>query len=199
MTEILIATHNPGKVREYRALLDEMPFVWRLLADLHIHQDIEETGVTFEENARLKAIAYQQLSSLPTLADDSGLEVDALAGAPGVYSARYAGPGASDEDRYRLLLDNLAAVPDGQRQARFVCVTVLALPDGTLTAARGTVEGRILFEPRGENGFGYDPVFWIDEKERTMAQLTSEEKNHVSHRARALADLRPQLVRLLNA
>lgn len=197
MKDTLLATSNPGKLREYETLLDGLPVRWWLLSDLELGLEVEETGDTFEENARLKAIGYAQASGLPTLADDSGLVVDALDGAPGVRSARYAGPGATDEDRYRLLLRHLADVPEGQRTARFVCVAAIALPDGTLATARGTVEGRILHEPRGDGGFGYDPVFWVKEMGCTMAQLDREDKNRISHRGRAVAALRPEIVRMM--
>lgn len=197
MKDVLLATHNPGKRREYELLLEDLPVKWHLLPDLGIDTDVEETGETFEENAVLKARAYAKISGLPTLADDSGLEVDALNGEPGVYSARYAGPDASDEDRYRLLLHKLEGVPDGERNARFVCVTALALPNGTLVTAEGTVEGHIVRQPRGVGGFGYDPVFYVTEKGGTMAELGVAVKNEVSHRGRALVALRPELVRLL--
>jgi XTP/dITP diphosphohydrolase len=197
MKDVLLATRNPGKLREYESLLQGLPVRWRLLSDLGIDTEVEETGETFEENARLKALAYTRESGLPTLADDSGLVVDALGGAPGVRSARYAGPSASDEDRYRMLLRNLEDVPDEERDARFVCVVAVALPDGMLKTAPGTVEGRITREPRGTGGFGYDPVFWVTEMGCTMAQLDTGDKNRVSHRGRALAALRPELVRLL--
>jgi XTP/dITP diphosphohydrolase len=197
MKDVLLATRNPGKLREYESLLQGLPVRWRLLSDLGIDTEVEETGETFEENARLKALAYTRESGLPTLADDSGLVVDALGGAPGVRSARYAGPSASDEDRYRMLLRNLENVPDEARDARFVCVVAVALPDGMLKTAPGTVEGRITREPRGTGGFGYDPVFWVTEMGCTMAQLDTGDKNRVSHRGRALAALRPELVRLL--
>lgn len=198
MQTALLATSNLGKLREYEPLLDGLPVRWTLLSDLELDLEVEETGTTFEENARLKAVTYAQASGLPTLADDSGLEVDALDGAPGVRSARYAGPSASDEDRYRLLLHNLEGVPDDQRMARFVCVAAMALPSGPIATALGTVEGRITREPRGAGGFGYDPVFWVAEKGRTMAQLEQDEKNRISHRGRAVTALRPEIVRLLD-
>jgi len=197
MTDVLLATRNPGKLREYESLLEGLPFRWHLLTDIGLDMEVEETGETFEENARLKALAYSRASDLPTLADDSGLAVVALGGAPGVRSARYAGPGASDEDRYRLLLRNLEGVPDGKRAARFVCVAAFALPNGSLATAEGTVEGRILHGPRGDGGFGYDPVFYVNEMGCTMAELVTADKNRVSHRGRALVALRPEIVRLL--
>jgi len=184
---LLIATNNPGKVREYRELLADLPVEITFPAQEGLLLTVEETGETFEANARLKALAYSRASGLPALADDSGLEVDALDGAPGVHSARYAGPEADDTDRYRKLLAALADVPAGQRSARFRCVVALARPDGTVQTAAGTCEGRIAFAPRGEHGFGYDPVFIVaGYGGRTMAELAPETKNRISHRARAV-------------
>jgi len=194
--KLLIATHNPGKAREYRALLAGLPLELVWPDELGLDLQVDEAGSTFEENARLKALAYARASGLWTLADDSGLEVDALGGAPGVHSARYAGPGASDADRYRLLLERMAGVPEGQRQARFRCVVALASPEGQVWTAEGKVEGVIAWEPRGENGFGYDPVFYMPDLGCTMAELPREEKNRLSHRARAVEAIRPLLVRV---
>lgn len=194
--KLLIATHNPGKVREYRALLAGLPLELTWPGELGLNLQVEESGSSFEENARLKALAYARASGLWTLADDSGLEVDALGGAPGISSARYAGPGASDADRYRLLLERMAGVPEGQRQARFRCVVALASPDGRVWTAEGRVEGVVAWEPRGENGFGYDPVFYMPDLGRTMAELPEQEKNRLSHRARAVQAIRPVLARL---
>jgi XTP/dITP diphosphohydrolase len=202
--KLLVATNNPGKVQEYE----------ELLADLSLPQEIEitfpgqeglalevdESGETFEENARLKALAFARASGLLTLADDSGLEVDALGGAPGVHSARYGGPHADDVDRYRKLLDALAEVPASRRSARFRCVVALALPDGTVHTADGACEGEIGFAPRGEHGFGYDPVFVVaGYGGRTMAELAPEVKNRISHRARAVTAARSVLVQLLSS
>ncbi len=194
--KLLVATHNPGKVRELRALLEDLPLELTWPGELGLDLQVEESGATFEENARLKALAYARASGLWTLADDSGLEVDALGGAPGVRSARYGGPGASDADRYRLLLERMAAVPEGKRQARFRCVVALASPDGRIWTAEGKVEGVVAWEPRGENGFGYDPVFYMPDLGCTMAELPEEEKNRLSHRARAVLAIRPLLARL---
>ena len=189
--KLLVATNNPGKVREYEELLTGLPFRVTYPAQEGIDLEVEESGATFEENARLKALAFARASGLLTLADDSGLEVDALGGAPGVYSARYAGPGAGDADRYRKLLGELAAVPEGRRAARFRCVIALAWPDGTVRTVEGTCEGQIGFVPRGEHGFGYDPVFIVDGRGgQTMAELPPEVKNRISHRARAVEALR---------
>lgn len=190
MRKLLVATNNPGKVREYEELLLGLPLQVTYPRQEGLDLEVEETGETFEANARLKATAYARASGLPTLADDSGLEVDVLHAAPGVYSARYAGPGASDADRYRKLLAALEGVPDGQRGARFRCVVALALPDGTIRTGEGRVEGHIAHAPRGDNGFGYDPVFVVDGYGGlTMAELPAEEKNRISHRARAVQAL----------
>ncbi len=185
MRKLLVATHNQGKVREYRELLADLPLEVTYLDPEGITTEVEETGATFEENARLKAVAYAELSGFWTWADDSGLEVDALAGAPGVYSARYAGPHATDSDRYCKLLDALAGVPWDQRTARFRCAVALATPGGEVRTVDGACEGIIAFGPAGGNGFGYDPVFYFPENDQTMAQLPPEVKNQVSHRGRA--------------
>lgn len=183
--KLLVATHNPGKVREYRELLAGLPLEVTYLDAEGITQDVDETGATFTENAILKATTYAQLTGLWVWADDSGLEVDALGGAPGVYSARFAGPDASDADRYRKLLDALAGVPWDRRTARFRCTVALATPEGAVRTAGGVCEGTIAFGPAGSNGFGYDPVFYLPEHGLTMAQLPPEMKNEISHRGRA--------------
>ena len=185
--KLLVATHNPGKVREYRELLAQLPIEVTYLDAEGITQEVEETGETFAANAILKAQAYAATSGLWTWADDSGLEVDALDGAPGIYSSRYAGPGATDADRYRKLLDALTGVAWSQRTARFRCVVALATPDGQLQTAEGTCEGIIAFGPTGSNGFGYDPVFFLPDRGVTMAQLPAEVKNRISHRGLAAA------------
>ncbi|MEA3345820.1 MAG: XTP/dITP diphosphatase [Chloroflexota bacterium] len=195
--KLLIATRNRGKLREYEALLAGLELQLVDLTEMGISLEVEETGETFEENAVLKARAYAQASGLLTLADDSGLEVDALGGEPGVRTARYGGRGASDEDRYRLLLRRLEGVPKGERGARFRCVIAIATPDGELHTAEGVCEGCIAFQPRGSHGFGYDPVFFVPEYGCTMAQLPPEVKNRISHRARAAEGAREILHRLL--
>jgi XTP/dITP diphosphohydrolase len=197
--KILVATHNAGKLREYAELLADVapggkPVEWVSLADLGIEADVEETGATFEENARLKAVAYARQSGLLTLADDSGLEVDALDGGPGVRSARYGGPGLDDAGRYRLLLENLEGVHDAERGARFRCVVAVGTPEGEVHTAEGICEGRIAHQPRGEHGFGYDPVFYVEARGATMAELGPAVKNRISHRARALEAIRPTLL-----
>ncbi|HIC93340.1 MAG TPA: non-canonical purine NTP pyrophosphatase, partial [Anaerolineae bacterium] len=158
MPKLLIATNNPGKLREYEELLAGLPLELTSPAREGLSLEVAETGESFAENARLKAVAYARASGLLTLADDSGLEVDALSGRPGVHSARYAGEGADDEERYRLLLEEMRGVPWEKRTARFRCVIAIATPEGEVRTAEGTCEGIIAFEPRGEHGFGYDPV-----------------------------------------
>jgi XTP/dITP diphosphohydrolase len=200
--KILVATRNPGKLREYAALLtgsspDDEPVEWVSLSDLAIKTEVNETGATLEENARLKAVTYAQESGLLTLADDSGLEVDALGGAPGVHSARFGRPGLNDAGRYQLLLEKLDGVPDAERSARFRCVVAICTPQGGTYTAQGVCEGRITHSPRGEHGFGYDPVFWVEGRGATMAELPPEVKNQISHRAQALKAIKPLLAKLL--
>ncbi len=165
------------------------------LRDLKITHVPSETGASFAENATIKAKGYAGKSGLLTLADDSGLEVAALGGAPGIQSARYAGEGASDQDRINLLLSNLRSVPTEKRTARFVCVIALALPDGNVHLFTGECGGTIIFEARGTNGFGYDPVFYMPELGKTMAELSDDLKNQVSHRARAANQAREYLTK----
>jgi XTP/dITP diphosphohydrolase len=185
MVKLLIATNNPGKVKEYQALLAGLPLELTYPAQEGLDMEVAETGGSFAENASLKATAYAKASGLLTLADDSGLEVDALGGEPGIRSARYAGRGASDEERYRLLLEKLRGVPWEKRTARFRCVIAVATPQGQIHTAEGACEGIIAFEPKGEHGFGYDPVFYFQEYGKTMAELPLEIKNRISHRAKA--------------
>lgn len=185
MPSLLIATTNQNKLREYAAIFAGLPLELRTLRDLGITDDVDETGATFAENARLKAAFYAARSGLPALADDSGLEVHALGGEPGVRSARYAGPGASDADRNALLLQKLAHVPFHARLARFVCAIALGLPDGTLEDVEGSLPGVIDMAPRGTHGFGYDPLFYVLDENATLAELPPERKNAISHRAQA--------------
>ncbi len=182
---MLVATNNPGKVEEYEELLAGLPLELTYPAQEGLDIEVAETGGSFTENATLKATAYARASGLLTLADDSGLEVDALGGEPGIRSARYAGKGASDEDRYQLLLEKLREVPWEERTARFRCVIAVATPEGQVHNAEGSCEGIIAFAPKGEHGFGYDPVFYFPEYGMTMAELPPEIKNQISHRARA--------------
>jgi XTP/dITP diphosphohydrolase len=198
MTRLLVATNNPGKQREYQQLLAPLGLLLLTPQDLAQAPTVLESGATYGENARLKALGHQRSSGLLTLADDSGLEVDALDGEPGLHSARYAGPGSGDADRYRLLLAKLEGVPREQRTARFRCVVVLAVPGGETYSTEGICEGVIAFEPSGDNGFGYDPVFYLPKHDRTMAQLLPELKNRISHRARAMHKMLPILRRILS-
>lgn len=195
---LLVATHNVGKAREFADILSDMTIGWQTLDDVGVTHEVPETGATFRDNAILKASGYAQMTGLLTLADDSGLEVDALGGEPGVLSARYGGPGTTAEDRYRLLLSKLRDVDPPRRTARFHCVVALAAPDGTiLGTADGVCEGVIALEPAGEGGFGYDPVFFMPEWGRTMAQLAAANKHRISHRGRAAAAIAPLLRRVL--
>ena len=193
---LLIATNNPGKMREFATLLAGLPLTFLSLKQAGISFDVDENGQTLAENALIKARAYGAASRLPTLADDSGLEVDALDGAPGICSARYAGPGATDQDRYRKLLAVLGDLSPEHRSARFRCVIALSLPDGSECTVDGACEGLIGAAPRGEHGFGYDPIFYLPALGCTMAELSSELKDRISHRARAVMRIRPALRRL---
>lgn len=196
---LLIATHNRGKLTEYQEIFGEMGPALLTLDDVGITHDVEETGKTFLENARLKAEAYARASGILTLADDSGLEVDALNGEPGVYSKRYAGDGKSDAERNEFLLERLRTVPREARAARFRCAIVIADPGGQTWTAEGTCEGEMAFEPRGTNGFGYDPIFIVQERGRHLAELTSQEKNRISHRGLAALKAREILAELARA
>jgi len=193
---LLLATNNKGKVREYRSLLQSLPFDLVTLAEVGITADVEEVGETLEENARLKAIALAAQSQVLALADDSGLEVNALGGEPGRLSARYAGEGASDRDRVGYLLAKLEGVPWEERSARFRCVIAIAAPDGQVEFCSGDCRGVIALEPKGEQGFGYDPIFYLPELDKTMAELPLEVKNEVSHRGKAARKVSQALKRL---
>jgi len=196
MPKLLLATFNPGKVREYRALLDGIDYRITTLAEEGITQAVAESGHSYEQNARLKAVACAKLSGITTLADDSGLEVDALGGEPGIKSARYAGETATDRDKVDLVLAKLAGVAWEQRTACFKCVIVIATPEGRTHACFGECLGIIAFEPSGNNGFGYDPIFFLPELGKTMAELPPETKNKISHRARASQKAREVLRQL---
>ena len=185
MRELLLATTNYHKLEEYRAIFSGLPFHFHSPHDIHLDLDVEETGTTFAENAELKALAYARASGMLTLADDSGLEIDALGGAPGIYSARFAGKETSYEERFRLLLEQLKGLTRERRTARFRCAITLAEPSGNYQTVEGTLEGLIADTPRGQYGFGYDPIFFIPELGKTSAELTPEHKNRISHRGRA--------------
>ena len=187
-----VATRNQGKLLEFRSLLSPLKSEILSLSDLSINEEIEETGETFAENARIKAIGYSRLIRFPVLADDSGLEVAALGGRPGVHSARYAGAGASDSDRVQKLLGELARSRGG-REARFVCALALAQEGILLRESQGLCSGIIAAAPQGASGFGYDPVFFLPSLGKTFAQLREAEKNQHSHRAQAVAALLRQL------
>lgn len=198
MTKLLIATNNPGKLREYQEILADLPVTLTWPAAEGLTLDPEETGQTFAENAIIKATAFARASGLLTLADDFGLEIDALGGEPGVYSARYGGTAKDDQvGRYQLVLTKLAGIPPEQRTARFRCVVALADGAHLLGTAQGAVEGTIAFEPQGSNGFGYDPIFCVSELNCTMAELPSAQKHRISHRARAVQAARPLLLKTL--
>ena len=184
----VIATHNAKKLKELKRILEPLGFDAVIREDL---PEVEETGTTFAENALLKAESACKVTGMPAIADDSGLVVDALGGAPGVYSARYAGEGATDRQRYEKLLEELREVPTEQRTARFVSAVCCVFPDGKIITAEGACEGIIAFEPKGEGGFGYDPIFLGGE--RSYAEMTAEEKDSISHRGRALAKLAQEL------
>ena len=183
--KLLIATNNKGKAREYKSLLGGIPYELVTMADEGITTEVEETGATFEENAILKATLLAAESGLLTLADDSGIEVDALGSEPGVLSHRYAGENATDSDLVDFLLNKLDGVPENQRTACFRCVIAIATPDGDVKTCSGECHGIITTSPGGSNGFGYDPIFCVPELGKTMAELSAEEKNKISHRARA--------------
>ena len=185
MTKLILASNNKKKLKELREILSGMDFEVMSQRDAGYDFEVDETGETFEENAYLKAIAVAKATGLTTIADDSGLMVDALNGEPGVYSARYGGShDESDEFRLRFLLENMAEKKE--RSARFVSCICCILPDGTVLRTRGECEGEIVHEPRGTGGFGYDPVFEVHGTGKTMAELTPEEKNDISHRGKAL-------------
>lgn len=184
---VVVASNNPNKIREIKAIL--APLGWEVLSqrEAGVHVDPEENGLTFEENSAIKARAVMEASGLAAVADDSGIEVDALCGAPGVHSARYGGDACPDDSaRNELLLRNMESVPDGERDARFVSVITMIRPDGSTVSARGELSGRILRQAEGDGGFGYDPLFYIQSEGCTMAQLSPERKNQISHRAEAL-------------
>ncbi|MEH7112130.1 XTP/dITP diphosphatase [Neobacillus niacini] len=189
MKEVIIATKNPGKAKEFEHIFAPRGIKVRTLLDYPEIADVEETGKTFEENAILKAEAVSLALNKMVIGDDSGLIVDALEGRPGIYSARYAGEPKSDQKNLEKVLGELKGIPEENRTARFYCVLAVALPGKETITVAGTCEGRILEEQRGTNGFGYDPVFYIPEKGYAMAELSSDEKNKISHRANALKQL----------
>lgn len=194
--KLVLASKNQKKLVEMREILSGLGVEVCLQSEVGVDVDVEETGTTFEENSMLKAKAVMEASGLPAIADDSGLCVDALDGAPGVYSARYGGPGLDDTARYRLLLENMRG--QTPRTAKFVSVITCCFPNGDVLTARGECPGTISYAPQGEGGFGYDPVFFMPELKRTFAQLTPEEKNSISHRGKALRTFQEKLEKYLN-
>ena len=189
--KFVLATHNPGKLKEMGEILSGLGVEVVSPADAGVTVDVEETGATFEENAYLKAHAVMEASGLPAIADDSGLCVDALNGAPGVYSARYGGPELDDAGRYRLLLENLRGQLD--RRGKFVSAICCCFPNGDRVEARGECAGTLAYAPKGADGFGYDPIFFVPGLKKTFAELSPEEKNAISHRGNALKAFREKL------
>lgn len=194
MEKLIFATGNEGKMGEIREILSDLGVEILSLKEAGIHADIVEDGKSFEENAVIKAKTICELTHEVVLADDSGLEIDYLNGEPGIYSARYMGEDTSYRIKNQNLIDRLEGVPDEKRTARFVCVIAAAYPDGTVKTARGTMEGIIGYEERGENGFGYDPIFFLPEYGCSSAELSMEEKNKISHRGKALRAIKEVLL-----
>ena len=188
--KVVFATSNEGKMKEVRAILEDLGMEVLSMKEAGIHVDVVEDGTTFEENAVIKATEIQKVCGEIVLADDSGLEIDYLNKEPGIYSARYMGEDTSYRIKNRNLIDRLEGVEDEKRTARFVCAIAAAFPDGTVEVTRGTIEGRIGYEESGENGFGYDPIFYVPEYGCTTAQLSPEQKNEVSHRGKALRKMK---------
>lgn len=194
MKRIIFATGNEGKMRESRRIMEDLDVEILSLKEAGIQADIVEDGSSFEENAVIKAKTVCELTNEVVLADDSGLEIDYLNGEPGIYSARYMGEDTSYRIKNQNLIDRLAGVPQEKRTARFVCAVAAAYPDGTVKTARGTMEGIIGYEERGENGFGYDPIFFLPEYGCSSAELSMEEKNKISHRGKALEAIKEVLL-----
>ena len=197
MTDIIFATGNEGKMREIREIMEGFPARFLSMKEAGIRADIVENGKSFEENAIIKAETVQKICGGIVLADDSVLEVDYLGGEPGIYSARYMGEDTSYRIKNASIIERLTGVPDPQRTARFVCAVAAAFGDGKTVVVRGTIEGRIGYREEGENGFGYDPIFYLPEYGCTSAQLSPEEKNAISHRGAALKKIRPVLEKWL--
>jgi len=186
MEKLVVATKNKGKIAEIKEVLKHMPFEVLSMGDMGITMDVVEDGKTFEENSLKKAVEICRISNTIVIADDSGIEVDYLNGAPGIYSARFGGPDATDEDRNAKLLDMMKGVPFEKRTARYVCAIAVAFPDGRTFVVKDTCEGYVDTEGKGNNGFGYDPIFFIPEYSKSMAELSMDIKNKISHRAKAL-------------
>lgn len=195
---IILATNNKSKVKEISEMMSGSDITFESLADAGINVEVEETGTTFEENALLKAREICKLSGKPTISDDSGLEIDVLDGAPGIYSSRFMGEDTSYDIKNNALIEKLENVADPDRTARFRCCMALVLPDGREFVTEGAMEGIIAREPKGINGFGYDPILFIPEYNRTSAELSSEEKNNISHRGEALRKMIEVIKKELN-
>lgn len=196
MDKIVFATTNEGKVKEIKEILVGFPIEVVSMKEMNITTDVEENGTTFEENSLIKAREISKLTGLPALADDSGLEVDYLNGEPGIYSARYLGRDTDYNYKNNYIIDKLKEAKNEERSARFVCVISLVLPDGREFVKKGVMEGRIAYEIRGENGFGYDPIFYLPEYGKTSAEISSEEKNKISHRGKALSAMKELIASL---
>lgn len=196
MKEIVLASSNKGKVREVEMMVKDMGIRIIPLSETSFDEEIEENGSTFEENAVIKAKAVAEKLSVPALADDSGLEIDFLNKEPGIYSARYLGHDTPYSVKNQMILDKLAGVPDEKRTARFVCSMALALPQGDVVTTTATMEGRIAYEIKGENGFGYDPIFYLPEFGMSSAEISPEQKNEISHRGKALRQMKEKILEL---
>ena len=196
MDKIVFATTNEGKVKEIKEILEGFPVEVVSMKEMNITTDVEENGTTFEENSLIKAREISKLTGLPALADDSGLEVDYLNGEPGIYSARYLGRDTDYNYKNNYIIDQLKESEDKERSARFICVISLVLPDGREFVKKGVMEGRIGYEIKGENGFGYDPIFYLPEYGKTSAELSSDEKNKISHRGKALRAMKEVIAEL---
>lgn len=196
MKEIVLASSNAGKVREVEMMMKDMGISVIPLSETSFEGEIEENGATFEENAVIKAKAVANVLNVPVLADDSGLEIDYLDKAPGIYSARYLGHDTPYSVKNKMILEKLDGVPDEERTARFVCSMALALPEGTILTTTATMEGRIAYEIKGENGFGYDPIFYLPEFGMSSAEISPEQKNEISHRGKALRMMKDEIAKL---
>ena len=196
MDKIVFATTNDGKIKEIKEILADFDVEIVSMKEMNIDVDVEENGTTFEENSLIKARAISKLTGLPALADDSGLEVDYLNGEPGVYSARYLGRDTDYDYKNNYIIDKLKDAKDEERSARFVCVISLVLPDGREFVKKGVMEGRIGYEIKGENGFGYDPIFYLPQYGKTSAEISAEEKNKISHRGKALREMKELIASL---
>ncbi len=196
MNKIIFATTNTGKIKEIKEILSDCDVEVISMKEMNITTDVEENGTTFEENSLIKARAISKLTGLPVLADDSGLEVDYLNGEPGIYSARYLGRDTDYDYKNNYIIDKLKDAKDSERSARFVCVISLVLPDGREFVKKGIMEGRIGYEIKGENGFGYDPIFYLPEYGKTSAEISGEEKNKISHRGKALMAMKKVIAEL---